>query len=1045
MDQGDQGDPGTHWIDGRIVDDEPRPAGSAWAYMAAVLVLLLAVDLALAWGRGQTSVAAAEEPEAVDLRERLVAAATAASEGRPAFVLVGDSVLAGDVMAPTVPDWASQRVIDHMRRELAVDSDALLQQIAFDALLPVDALHVLAELDRIDPAGEVRFVFELNLRYFSRHYAEQRGCTRSELCELGRAQLAGAKVLAQAGAGLLESAGLIREQLHRWAPVHRHRPQLERLELAALEGLAVTRPTPTSTPKGAAPRSAAESLARVGAHYREVLFDPEHAQVEALIAIVDRLRARGRPAALFFTPLEDQFTAATLPGTALGRHHERIAALIHDRGLAQPGSGRRPKLDLLDLDHPLFGSRYFLDHVHLDPEGNRLLALNLLHELGLPLRERPFEWMMVHSEDHDRSLVHRRGLGFADGGAWGALFHDPEGVAVSRSGDWIVIADTRNHVLRQLRGSMQIVERLAGTPRRSGHLDKLAPAARLERPRSPEILGDAVYFLDGAEGSRVRALTGLAHGAVKTLRWSGPRCDAYDELEAGVVEGRAMLMLLCADDRVLLVDPHARAASLIFDPKRGGEIEGVRGLEPTPDGRLLLADDRSRIWSISLVDRRRPPELLFANTAAELLPGELEASYPYGFEQMRLNRIVGMEWVERYGALLVQDEHDLGRDHKRLRREQTERVHLRLLDFDAGLIYPWIKAIPHAEAFHLWNETSRNLVSYYHLGAMAVVQDDASLVYLERTRSRLVRIADGLLAASKAGGLRTETSKVELLQPIDTASAGEISATFRPDRQLGTRHEPIPRRGPYVALLLGSSLSSISDRFGNYSLGRLLERELQAELGYRDGVRLDLYQRTFPATYQERFVPAGCATAGRRRDHFRPSRVRLPDECRHSLAAYADALEQFSSLAGPAPDIVLFELHDRQLEARDDRLAQLRRIERLAARHDTLVIFYDNSALAADGRDGLRATRPEIEQLITDIRELGFLLLEPSDRLLRELLVESPWGNQPWGEGRRHGSTWAIELTARVLASSAYPAVREYLRGRTPARERLSERQAEGR
>ncbi|MFO7562298.1 MAG: sulfite exporter TauE/SafE family protein [Enhygromyxa sp.] len=35
--------------------------------------------------------------------------------------------------------------------------------------------------------------------------------------------------------------------------------------------------------------------------------------------------------------------------------------------------------------------------------------------------------------------------------------------------------------------------------------------------------------------------------------------------------------------------------------------------------------------------------------------------------------------------------------------------------------------------------------------------------------------------------------------------------------------------------------------------------------------------------YQERFVPAGCATADRRRDHFRPSQVRLPSECRHSL------------------------------------------------------------------------------------------------------------------------------------------------------------------
>src|SRR5690606_33426006 len=170
-----------------------------------------------------------------DVRAQLRAAATAAEQGRPAFVLVGDSVLAGDVMAASVPDWRSQRVIDHMHAELGPDSDAALRQVAFDGLLPVDALRVLAELDRVDPDGEVRFVLELNLRYFSRHYAKQRECTRAELCELGVSRAA-AGTLTQARAGLRASALVARDWLRSRAPIRRHWSRLGRLDLAALDG-----------------------------------------------------------------------------------------------------------------------------------------------------------------------------------------------------------------------------------------------------------------------------------------------------------------------------------------------------------------------------------------------------------------------------------------------------------------------------------------------------------------------------------------------------------------------------------------------------------------------------------------------------------------------------------------------------------------------------------------------------------------------------------------------------------------------------------------
>jgi hypothetical protein len=60
--------------------------------------------------------------------------------------------------------------------------------------------------------------------------------------------------------------------------------------------------------------------------------------------------------------------------------------------------------------------------------------------------------------------------------------------------------------------------------------------------------------------------------------------------------------------------------------------------------------------------------------------------------------------------------------------------------------------------------------------------------------------------------------------------------------------------------------------------------------------------------------------------------------------------------------------------------------------------------------------------------------------LLRELMNESPWGNQPWADGQHHGAPWAIDLAARMLASMSYPLISDHLRDREPAR--LHERDA---
>jgi hypothetical protein len=1017
MDASQQGH--THWMDGRIVDGAELPPGeSRWLRVFAVLVLLICVDLTLGLIPANVAPADPNPSTRTEIRGSLSRASLAAQAGQRSLVLVGDSVLAGDVLARETADWRSQRVIDHMRAELSADAAVALEQVALDGLLPIDALHILAELDRLDPRAEVELVLELNLRYFSQQYGEQEECTRPELCELGAAVLApdrerpGFGPALAAGIGLAEAAGLARDYLIDRTPIVRRRAQLERVELDQIPGLVARRPSAADGRGYPSEDGAGESLggtqieglARVQEHYRSAAIEAEHAQVQALLALLDRLHANHRRASLFLTPLEDEFVRTTLSGNRLGVRYAQLATLVHDHRAAKGA-----RVQILDLDHPLFESAEFLDHVHLRPEGNRVLALNLVHELGLPMATRPFDSMMVHDEDHDRTLMHRRGVGYADGSPWQALLREPRGVAVSRDGSWVVIADTGNHALRQLRGSMQLIERLAGKPMVQGLLDGPAlEGATLTAPHSPEILGERVYFLDGKTSNRVRE---LADDFVRRLIWEGPACPRYDALEAGAIGGREWLYLLCQDDRIIALDIAARRSVLTLDPRaplladlETGATREYMSIEPTNDGRLLFADGSARIWSMALRGdgRARKPERVFDNAGPELLPTERGRTYPFGFDEMRVHEIVGMEWVDRYGALLIQDQHPLGKGNKRLQQEQTERVHVRLLDFESEQVLPWIKPTPHGEAFHMWNAKTENLVSYYHLGSMAIAQDDASLVWVERTRSRVFRIADGLLGVAKSGNLHTSRSKVALRNPIGSQTVSHVGRYLRPDRFMGTRHEPIPHRGPYVVLMINSSLSTISDRIGNYSLGRRLEIELQAELGYRDNVRLDLFQRTDRAAA------------------FEPE---------------TDLVEENIGGGGPPPDVLLFELNDWNARLSEiEASALLGRLERIASRYDTLVIFYDNSAMAANDVDGLRAPTAELRELIQEIEARGFVVLEPSDQLLRELASESPWGSQPWGDGLHHGAPWAIDLTARLLASMSYPLIRAHLLRREPAR-----------
>ncbi|MFV8749788.1 hypothetical protein ACNOYE_04505 [Nannocystaceae bacterium ST9] len=989
----DEGATNTHWTEGTLCDDAPTPE-RPWLQLLAVVILVALIDALLGFGLARRAgplhearvADVADEPVTrTSLRASLQAAVD--DPGRP-ILLIGDSVLAGDVLAPLRDDWQDQRILDHLRRELGPASEVSFHQIALDGLLPIDVLHLIAELDRLDPEGRVEVVVELNLRYFSGQYAKQDECTRPAICSLGDSALGDSGTLIRSLFGLGEAGTIAHDWLLARTPIHRFRDSLDRPPaLDRVAGMTVALADERTRP------SDREALARVSEHYRSSKVGKGE-QADALDRLLVRLHGR-RPATLFLTPLAPGFVKSTLPGNERLRRYSELATAIADVA-ATPGH----PLELISLDHPLFVDEHFVDHVHLQPEGNRLLAINLLHRLGLPLARRPRIGQMIEGEDHDRSLVHRTDWGWADGSAWTVLFDHPEGVAVRRDGSEVVIADTNNHALRRLRGGMDFVERLAGQPRRPGQRDGSAHMAKLELPRDPELLDDEVWFIDGADQDRLRVLD---HGYVRSVGWRGVRCSSFQRISGFDPPGPApatRLFVLCRDHRVLALDLATREASVFVRPELDDRFVAIEAL---PDGSLILADAAGRLWSVD-PSRAEPRSLLFANTGKEVLP---TGGYPFAFDRVHFQKLVEIEWVERYGALLVADEVAPITESQRLQRELTERVHLRLLDFETEQMWPWVKPIPHGDAWHLWGKQTQMYATWYHQGSFAIAQDDASLVWLERDRSRLLRLADGLLGLAKLGNLRSAVAKVELLDPIGASAPRKILAERRPDRWLDLRHEPRPHAGPYVMVMIGSSLTALSDRIGNYSLGRRLEVELQRELGYRDRLRVDLFQRS---------VQSG------------------------GLTRRVDELERFLA-DGPAVDVVLIELH--QLEAEFEAPggealveAQLDRLRALVEPHDALIVLFDDTAMASLGRDGLRASSPTMHAVIEQARAQGLWVLEPSDRLLRELLVDSPWGNQPWALGQIHGAPWAIDRTAELLTSMMAPRLREFLRERVPARRR---------
>jgi hypothetical protein len=967
--------PLVHWQDGRIVDDVPRLA-RPWAAVAGALGVLVAVDLALALALPP------REGPPVELDGAAAAGAeldrAAASDGAP-WLLIGDSVLAGDVMAGRVEDWTRQRVVDHLRRDAA--GEARFFQVALDGLLPVDALRLVRELDRRDPGGRVGVVLEVNPRYFSPRHAGSDECTRAWLCELG-APLAAPGGPVRWDSFVWDGLHDLRDAVARVTPVLRLQ---DRLAPRGLDPAALLRRAPSAA-------SALEARARLLEHYRGVVVDESSAQWRAFAELVDRLRAHGRRAVVFTTPVEDEFHAQA----ATPEERGALAAALSRRVERAGDDGR---VRLVHLDHPGFAAPLFLDHCHLGAEGNRMLARNLLHALGEPLADVPPPGELVDEEGPERSLVARAALGQVDGPPWLAQLRQADGVAVAPGGRRVVIADRGAHTLRELAGDLTTLRTLAGAAGQRGAADGPLASARLASPSAPTIVGERVYFADQS-GSALRLIEGAQ---VRTLKVaSGPAWRSLRKIRAVGDE-----LLLLDDGRQVL--RYAPATGRSEPLVRAAGVD-LRAMATAPDGRLFLADARGRVWAGRVdvpatlgPDAATGAEVLLDGTGELAIPQESGHYFPLTFDEFRLLGPRELEYVARYDALLVLDEHPAksGAD-----RDFDERAHLRLLGLADRRVYPWIRPLAYGGGHMFLHAESKTFGSSVHVGSLALEPRSAAVVLVERGRSRVQWLGDGMLALGKTShivGLR----RAGFQDPFGAQAGATAQRTFRPDLWLTTRPERAPRRGPFTALLINSSMSAMAQDLGQYSIGRLLERHLGGWLGARDAARFDLWQRTISGP---------------------------------SLAELVTGVEDFVRDRA-RPDVILVEVQDFHGHmfkdvARADMQRALDRLTRAAARHDSLLVLWENQGIVTERHDGLRASPPQVTEFLELGLRAGAAVIPLTDELLRTRAGEiGVWASLPLGAKSFHGSVMTIDATALALAERVYPHVRAHLLrpGRRPS------------
>ncbi len=929
----------------------PPTLRSVLAAVSALIVIAVVGDQML-----QLGLASRESLHDVELLDRdgltrqLEGAANA--RGR-SILLIGDSVLAGDVLAATSADWRNQRVLDFLRSESHADAGTAFHQVAADALLPIDIERILGELDRVDPENHVELLVELNLRQWSPHYREVSGCTRDWICTFPN--LAGE--VARPALTWPRAVDALRDVTPIWR--HRHRFDGSSL-LPTLDSRIAKR-------RAVGPQQQDDLLsrARVEEHYR-VDIEADSLQADALDRIVRRLEETGRRALFFATPMHDGFARGIHSEDEQARIYAAMARRIHDAGAVHTR--------FISFDHPLFAEHHFVDHVHLTPQGCRLLALNLLLELGVRVASAPRSEELAYDYGIDRTLLHGADLAYLDGPAWAALTRGSGGIAFEGESRSLFLAARADHTLRVMRAGLRTLEWLAGAKGKPGDRDGPVAEARFQHPESPVALSGSIYLIDG-NGTRIRVLQA---GQVSTLQR-----ELQPRLRMLTTDGSA-LYGLDASGAVWRFEQGRRELVLAAP---GPSIE-LASLAISRDGHVFVADAR-RIWRGRLPEAGTARVLsdfeeVIRDTGFKNLP-KRGSRFPMRLDAVGFSNITALRHVERYSGLLVVDDVEFVHDEKVYLA--SERAHLRLLDLERGLVYPWLRPMVNANAYFPKIRNAPLRGSYFHQSDIALDPETADLYLLELSRSRLIRIGDGIFgtaqiahheaSGSSAFGVRSRRETLDNLGPHE----------FRADRVLAEG-----MRGQLMGIYVGNSTILFADAFGYYSLVPALERELAARLEPIEQLEVDLFGICEPKADVTKLVTNAITFM---QLHF-------------------------------VPDFVVIDINETLSETRGvikngKALNALSELARLAQASDFEVVIVDGNGMGADGRDGLRPRSLALRKLFAELRQSGFAVIEPTSQLLVELLEGAPWGNPPYSRAHHHGSPPSIDRTARVLAAQLAP------------------------
>lgn len=437
--------------------DLPLAGGRALGGLAAA-VLVAAWACALLWPAGPT--ARGDGPASWLEVDAVLDAAAEDPAGR-SVLLLGDSVLAGTVSRDRgVPGWERQTVPALLDSLSAAGPAVGFHDLSMPALLPGDVHRLVERLDQRDPAGRVELVVELSPRYFSRVYAN--------IADPVSRPFLSDPPPGWASSGLLGDVrrlgSLFAERRGGFGGVHQ---RISSRVAAAWKG-----PGAAGGGGEAEPDLALLRL-RVRPHFLDLDLGDGNPQVRALDAAVEGIRARGRRALFFLTPLNESFLAEPEERPDLYAAAVRIAARVPDSETVR----------LVHLDGPAFGEDRFLDHCHLTPEGNRVLAGQLLEALRIPSRAAlaDADRAIPSIEGDDGYVVGGISPGHQDGLATQVLFRGPEDAVVLPGGD-LIVADTGNHVLRRIRPLRRTAETWVGATGEAGGRDGSGTEARFHSP-----------------------------------------------------------------------------------------------------------------------------------------------------------------------------------------------------------------------------------------------------------------------------------------------------------------------------------------------------------------------------------------------------------------------------------------------------------------------------------------------------------------------------------------------------------------------------------